>query len=81
MNDIQKWNPATHKYEPYEVPDGILLPLYSEDMTLITQCAECFKELHYGDSYTSKFIHNHIGLGYPVCEECNLKEFSEVASD
>ena len=40
----------------------------------IVNCPQCGKELPYGETYTSKEIHNWVGLGYGVCEECYEKE-------
>lgn len=37
--DIQKWNPRTREYEEYR-PDWDVT-LYSEDMDIIVNCAEC----------------------------------------
>ena len=38
-------------------------------------CPHCGKELPYGETYTSKEIHNWVGLGYGVCEECYEEEW------
>ena len=66
---LQKWNYETHKYEPFESPAEVVL-LYSDDMSARVDCANCGTEMHMGDSYTSRTIHNHIGLGFPVCGDC-----------
>ena len=77
---LQKWNFKTHKYEPFESPARVL-SLYSEDMLAEVDCANCGKRMTYGDGYTSRTIHNHIGLGYPVCEGCYEQERkAEMAS-
>ena len=70
---LQKWNFKTHEYEPFESPAKVL-SLYSEDMVAEVDCANCGKRISYGDSYTSRTIHNRIGLGYPVCEDCYEQE-------
>lgn len=70
---LQKWNFDTHQYEPFESPARVL-SLYSEDMLQEVDCANCGKRMTYGDGYTSRTIHNHVGLGYPVCEDCYEKE-------
>ena len=64
-------------YEPYSTPKEWNVPLYSEDMRQIVNCASCGKEIYYGDTYTSKTIHNAVGLGYPVCEACYEHEWAE----
>ena len=43
-------------------------------MDKIVNCANCGKELKFGECYTSKTIHTEIGMGYGVCEECYDKE-------
>lgn len=71
---LNKWNYETHEYDPIEVPDEWNIPLYTDDMGKIVNCPQCGKELPYGETYTSKEIHNWVGLGYGVCEECYEKE-------
>lgn len=68
--NIQKWNPKKHVYESYEPNPEWKLILLSDDMDELVNCAQCGKKIKFGDSYTSKQIHNPIGLGYPVCESC-----------
>ena len=64
----QKWNVETRKYEVYELPDGsVLVPLQINDYC---PCVQCSSTISYGKSYTSLEVHNHIGLGYPVCATC-----------
>lgn len=72
---LQKWNYEKHKYEPYEVSDEWNCELYTEDMNELVNCPHCGKQLKYGDTYTSMEIHNHIGLGYGVCEKCYNNEW------
>ena len=71
---LRKWNYETHEYDPIEVPDEWNISLYTDDMEEIVNCPHCGKELPYGETYTSKEIHNWVGLGYGVCEECYEKE-------
>lgn len=70
----QRWDQQAHAYFPYEVPAEWHSPLYCEDMDAIVNCAACGRELPYGDCYTSLLIHNHVGMGYPVCENCHRAE-------
>ena len=49
-------------------------------MELIIKCAECEKEIKCGEAFTSHTIHNKIGLGYPICEECYMKELRDERS-
>lgn len=71
----QKWNFKTHAYRDYELPQNCRL--YSNDLTEKVACCQCGKGKEFGDMYTSKQIHNQIGLGYPVCEECYKLELKE----
>ena len=70
----EKWDHKTKKYSSYELPKGCLL--YSPDLDKMTVCAQCGKKITFGEGYTSREIHNHIGLGYPVDEDCYKKEFA-----
>ncbi len=72
---LNKWNVRLHKYEPYEIPDEWNCPMYSSDMEEIVNCPHCGKKLLFGETYTSKEIHNGIGLGYGVCEKCYQEEW------
>lgn len=76
MIDLQKWNFKTHEYEPFKSP-AVVLSLYSEDMLAATDCANCGKRMTYGEGYTSRTIHNHVGFGYPVCQGCYEKEWAD----
>lgn len=71
---LRKWNFNTHDYEPHPVPQGKKIVLFSTNMSLDVNCANCFKDMQYGDGYTSKTIHNESGLGFPVCEDCYEEE-------
>lgn len=74
MIDLLKWNYETHEYDPYQVPDDWVLGLYSTDMELPINCAQCGKGMTYGVGYTSKEVHTPVGFGYAVCEQCYEKE-------
>lgn len=73
--ELRKWNYEIHEYNPMEVPDEWNVLLYTDDMDEIVNCPHCGKELPYGETYTSKEIHNWVGLGYGVCEECYEEEW------
>lgn len=70
---LQRWNYDTHEYEPFESPAKVTT-LYSQDMDKKVDCVSCGKPMTYGDGYTSKEIHNYVGFGYPVCEDCYNEE-------
>lgn len=72
-----KWNFKKHVYEPYSVPEEWNTPLHTNDLNQIVNCAQCGKEIKFGDTYTSRQIHNAAGFGYPVCGECYEKERNE----
>jgi len=38
------------------------------------------QEIKCGEAFTSHTIHNKIGLGYPICEECYMKELRDERS-
>ena len=51
---------------------------YETDLNKIVLCADCGKELRYGDSLTSrKVLYGVYGFGYAVCEDCYKKELHE----
>ena len=72
---MQKWNLAKHVYEPYTkvIDNNWHCPLLAE-MEENINCAECGKEILYGDGYTSSLIHNNKGMAYTICLTCKEKE-------
>jgi hypothetical protein len=68
----QKWNVRTRKYEPYDLPVGVIM--YTRNLNAITSCAQCGYQSVFGNCFTSMEVHDPNGLGYPVCEECYRKE-------
>lgn len=77
---LQKWNPDTHIYEPFDSPavKTILFPKdatkFQELLNTVIDCAECWKEVVYWETYTSLQIHTELWLWYPVCESCYYNE-------
>lgn len=71
----RKWNCKKHEYEPYPVPKDKKLTLYTENMEEEINCCQCLKLMKYKDSFTSREVHNAVGLGYAVCKECYEKEW------
>jgi hypothetical protein len=55
-----------------------LHPLYARPRRPELVCAECGCELAFGESYTSRLIHNDLGFGYAVCPRCYEAEFREM---
>ncbi len=74
---IRKWNWKKHKYEDYFIPDDRNICLYAENLENVIDCASCGKPIKVRDSYTSIELHNDIGLGYMVCDECYKKEWAK----
>lgn len=74
---LRKWNYKKRKYEKFNSPVEfpiLILPLEAKFLSKKILCTNCGEPVLYGDCYTSKTIHNWIGLGYPVCEECYREE-------
>lgn len=75
MINAEKWSFEKHKYEPCQISENASLP--RENFEDLVDCAECGKQIKFGDSYTSLRIQTSIGLGYAVCEDCYEKEWEE----
>jgi NAD-dependent SIR2 family protein deacetylase len=75
-NNVGKWNYKTHEYDEYNPKWNLILMRH--EMGELVNCAQCGKEIKFGDSYTSKEVHTHVGFGYPVCDKCYE---GEVARD
>lgn len=71
----QKWNRRTHKYDFYFLPAEYNLKTYCEDLSELVNCAQCYKELPMGECYTSLEVHDILGFGYGVCNECYEREW------
>lgn len=69
---VGKWNYKTKKYDDYELPSGATG--YTEHLGQEISCASCGKRVKAGNAFTSLEIHNDLGLGYLVCEQCYSKE-------
>lgn len=67
-----KYIEKTGLYEPYVLPDGAIL--FETDMNKIVSCCSCGKKIKYGKSYTSRHIHNQMGIGYAECEDCYYRK-------
>ena len=77
---VQKWNHKKQEYEPHEIPEGWNIVLYANDMDRLGSCAQCGKKLPFGDMYTSREVHTHMGFGYGVCSECYDQEWERERS-
>ena len=70
---VDKWDYELQKYVEYDLPKGACLFQNALDNNVV--CAECGKELAYGDCYTSRTIQDSMGFGYGICVDCYDKEF------
>lgn len=75
MARARKWDFEGHECRPYEIPDDWFCVLNLFNMDTIINCASCGKKLAFGDSYTSRSIHNDCGFGYAICADCMTKEY------
>ena len=75
MKYLKKYNWELQEYEIYAIPESWNCPLIPLDLTEIINCCQCGKEFQAGQCYTSLEVHNHVGLGYGVCEECYGNEW------
>lgn len=71
---VKKWNYEAENYEPYEIPEKWFCPILLYNMKNIVNCASCGKKIEFGDTYTSRIIHNDYGMGYNVCPKCHEEE-------
>ena len=51
------------------------ISVYETDMDTIVNCAQCNKELKFGESYTSMEKQTSLGFGYAVCADCYEEEW------
>lgn len=75
---MQKRDPKKREYIPYKIPDSWNTPLMTGSMNEFINCASCWSLKMFWACFTSRHIHNDIGLGYPVCTECYNKEFDDI---
>lgn len=72
---MHKYNQITRKEEPYEPPtEGGNYPVYSDNMDEVINCAQCGKQIPFGEGYTSREIFSG-PWGHMVCRECMEKEY------
>ena len=76
MKRAIRWVPERSEYRDWHVPDGA--SVCADDFSTAVECAECGCWLAFGESYTSRLIHNDLGFGYAVCPSCYEAEFREM---
>lgn len=69
---VGKWNYDLQGYESYELPE--FATNYETNMDMIIHCAQCGHPAIFGQCFTSKEVHNDIGMGYSVCPQCHNEE-------
>lgn len=75
MMSVGRWNYETRSYDPYESTPGTTVGFFSEDLEKPINCAQCGKEITFGEGYTSKEIHQlGTGFGYVVDSDCYDEE-------
>ena len=75
MKSIPRFSYKKHKYCMVIIPNEWHVSLYEDDMDNIVNCANCGKELRYGNGFTSQEYHEQqFGFGYIVCEDCHNAE-------
>lgn len=74
-DSVAKWSPLIKKYIPYMVHNDA--SFFEEDMDKIVKCAECNRDIEYGDCFSSRLIHTRMGYGYAVCPKCHEEEIRE----
>lgn len=70
-----KWDYKTRTYQPYAVPKEWYCPLYLDQMMAVVNCASCGQKMIYGIGFSSLEIHNSMGMGHIVCEDCYRAEW------
>lgn len=71
---VSRWDWEKERYNTEIIPDDRKISLYSDDMDKQIQCVTCGTWVRFGDTYTSMEIHNFMGFGFMVCEECHGRE-------
>ena len=66
--EARKWDFETKKYRPCYLPGKATL--IEKRLDKVIECASCKTKLLYGNAFTSRTIHNSMGLGYCVCMKC-----------
>ena len=56
QRSIAKWNPHTHEYESFDSPAGEEASLYETNMEKLVRCANCGKQLPFGETFTSHMM-------------------------
>ena len=75
---MKRWSYKTQSYIKYDVPKKWKCLIYCDDMDEKINCAECGKEITFGESYSSHRIFNDSGVfSHMVCPECHEREYEE----
>lgn len=75
MRAIPRFSYETHDYHNVIIPNDWHVSLYEDDMDKTINCANCGKEIRYGNGFTSQEYHEQLfGFGYVVCEDCHNAE-------
>lgn len=78
---LKKWNYEKQEYEDYEVPDEYKIKVSTADLEETINCADCGKQILYGNSFRSREIKSNYGFNYAICIDCHKKELGNVYKD
>lgn len=70
------WNEDEEKYHDISIPDTA--STYEANLDTTVSCANCDKDIEFGESLTSRTIHNEVGFGYAVCAACYWDELKTM---
>ena len=73
---VTKYNPKTGRCALHRLPDGAILE--TDDMDKVVPCADCGRDIKFGESHTSRTILTQKGLGFPICESCYKNEWEKT---
>ena len=71
---IRRWDWENKRYTVEAVPSDRRATVYCDDMERVIECVTCGRRVKVGETYTSMEVHNSMGFGYMVCEECYNEE-------
>lgn len=64
------------------IPDDQRVVINTMDMELLCNCANCSKEVKYGDTWSSREWYDESGIwALPVCRDCHEKEMRDALND
>ena len=74
---LRRWNYFSKKYDQIEIPNDWKVSLDCEEGKEYS-CAGCGKEINRNTCFTSAEIHDSLGFGYAICEDCAKLEHMRI---